>query len=186
MKVINDPKVIEIMGNQFRDMRGWEIAEGYWKQEKSLIDDEVAKEIKQIKESPSARNEEAYKAKKLEIQILKQNWKGRQDLVQAKIKDAQEMARRAKLEITGIARQYARHLALPLDYWDHKSERGVAMLSDRLQPISPCWMCHSIYRFNQWQQPSRVNWKGNDHEEGRDAGVCAEAIAHAQSIRSKS
>lgn len=45
-------------------------------------------------------------------------------MVQAKIKDAQEMARRAKLEITGIARQYAWHLALPLDYWDHKSERG--------------------------------------------------------------
>lgn len=186
MRVINDPHFIERMRNQFRDMREWETAEGYWKREKRLIDDEVAKYIKQIKETPTARNEEAYKARKLEIQNLKQNWKGRQDLVQAKTKDAQKMARRAKLEITGIARQCAWHLALPLDYWDHKSERGVSMLSDRLQRISPCWMCHSIYRFNQWQQPSGVNWKGNDHEEGRDAGVCAEAIAHAQSIRSRS
>lgn len=186
MKVINDPEFIELKQNRFRDLREWEIAEAYWKQEKRIIDDAVAKDIKQIKETPSARNEEAYKAKKLEIQSVIQNWKRQQDFVQAKIKDAQEMARRAKLEITGIAREQAWNLALPLDYWDHKSERGVAMLSYRLIPISPCWMCHSIYRFNQWQQPSGVNWKGNDHEEGRDAGVCAEAIAHVQSIRTRS
>lgn len=96
------------------------------------------------------------------------------------------MARNAMLEITGVARQCAWHLSSPQDYWDHKEERGVAMLSNRLQPISPCWMCHGIYRFNQWQQPSGINWKGNDHEEGRDPGVCAEAIAHAQSIRARS
>lgn len=145
-----------------------------------------SKTHKAKKDTPSARNEEAFKARKLEIQSLKQNWKRQQDLVQAKIKNAQEMARRAKLEITGIAREQAWHLALPLDYWDHKSERGLAMLSYRLQPISPCFMCDSIYRFNQWQQPSGVNWKGNDHKEGRDAGVCAEAIAHVQSIRTRS
>lgn len=157
----------------------WEVEERYWKLEKKLIDDEIAKDIRQIKETSRARNEEAYTARNLEIQSLQQSWKGPQDLVQARIKDAQEMVRNAKLEITGVARQCAWHLAAPLDYWDHINERGVAMLSDLLRPISPCWMCHSIYRFNQWQQPSGVNWKGNDHEEGRDPGVSAEAIAHA-------
>lgn len=186
MKVMNDPDFLEVMRKQFRDVCEWEVEERYWKLEKKLIDNEIAKDIRQIKETSRARNEEAYTARNLEIQSLKQNWKGPQDLAQARIKDAQEMVRNAKLEITGVASQCAWHLAPPLDYWDHKSERGVAMLLDLLRPISPCWMCHSIYRFNQWQQPSGVNWKGNDHEEGRDPGVCAEAIAHAQSIRSRS
>ena len=39
------------------------------------------------------------------IQCLKQNWKGLPILVQAKIKHSNEMARNARLEITGVAKQ---------------------------------------------------------------------------------
>lgn len=108
-KLINDPDFIELMRNQFQEVREWEIAEGYWKQEKRLIDDEVAKDIRQKTETPRARNQEACKARKIEIQSLKQDWKGPQHLVQAKIKEAQDMARNAMLEITGVARQCYHH-----------------------------------------------------------------------------
>lgn len=51
-KLINDPDFIELMRNQFQEVREWEIAEGYWKQEKRLIDDEVAKDIRQKQKLP--------------------------------------------------------------------------------------------------------------------------------------
>lgn len=167
---MRDPDFIKLMKNQFEDVPKWDIKEGYWNQGKRIIDDEVAKVIRRIEETPRARNEAAYKAKRKKIQSPKQNWEGPQSLVKEKIREAQEMAGNARLEITGVARQRAWHLASPLDYQEQKEERGVAMLSDQLQPISSCWMRHGIYRFNQWQQPSVVNWKGNDHEEGKIPG----------------
>lgn len=49
-------------------MREWEIKEGYGNQSKRIIDDEVAKEIRKIEETPRARNEEAYKARTTELE----------------------------------------------------------------------------------------------------------------------
>ncbi len=79
-----------------------------------------------------------------------------------------------------VARRNARELALHTDFWNHDEERGTAFIPDRLQEISPCWSCFTLYRFNQYQNPSGVDWKGLDSEEGFVSGSCAKALAHVR------
>lgn len=182
-KMMNDPSFVEEMNTKFEVVRKWEIVKGYWNEEKRKIEKEVAKEIRRI---GKVRKGSKDKAKRCKIQGVKLDRKDEQEFIIARIREAQKMANKALLEITAEARQRAWYSALPADYWDHTDEPGLAMLSDGLQPISPCWMCHGIFRFDQWIEDSGIRWNGNDHEKGEDAGVCAEAIAHAQSKRKRS
>lgn len=89
----------------------------------------------------------------------------------------------AKLALLAVARRNAKELALHTDFWNHDEERGTAFIPDRLQEISPCWSCFTLYRFNQYQDPFGVDWKGPDSEEGFVSGSCAEALAHVKSKR---
>lgn len=159
---------IEQMKPQFDELQKWEA-------EKTRINGMKGGG----KGAPRAQGGGAYKA-------LKQKRKDRRSELKAKIIEAELMVKKAALVITGEARKRARESALPQDYFDHTKERGLAMMSDRLQKVNPCWMCHGIYRFAQLQESSEINWTGHDHEEGIDIGTCAEAIAHAQSYRKRS
>lgn len=76
-----------------------------------------------------------------------------------------------------------REAASPDDYWDHSQEQGVAFIPHRLQEISPCWRCFSLYRFNQHQDSSGINRKGPDSEQDYTIGACAEAITIQTTIR---
>ena len=65
----------------------------------------MAKKIRKIEKAPRAQIESTNKAKNKEIQSVKQQRTNSQSSVLAKIREAQLMAGKARLETTGEARQ---------------------------------------------------------------------------------
>lgn len=143
-RVMNEPDFTELMTRRVEEVGKWEMEEGYWNQKRAIIDDGVAEKIRQIIRLPRKQNEAAHKGRRVGNP------------------QAQTESKMSPQSSTGQGWRGARNgpaweSASPLNYGNHKDNQGLAILSDRLGPTSPCWGCHSISGFNQWQQPSGID-----------------------------
>lgn len=102
--------------------------------------------------------------------------------VASEISEARRKTNYAKLALFSSCTKECKRVGIThrLGFWNHDEERGTAFIPDRLQEISPCWSCFTLYRFNQYQNPSGVDWKRPDSEEGFVSGSCAKALAHVR------
>lgn len=184
-----DRAFIQKMNTESQKLASCETVESLLKQEKKSLRDEAAEAIKQIREALGKPGESTYKDKVAKIWDIRHRAKDTQMSLKKEIEQAEIRTANARLEILGAARRDAKELASPEDYWDHSRERGLALISNHLRPINPCWSCYSLFRFDQQQDSCGINWKRQDnehgHDKGHDIGVCAEAVAHVQSERRK-
>lgn len=174
-----DRTFIQKMNTESQKLASCETVESFVKQQKKSLGVEAAEAIKQIREALGKPGESTYKDKVAKIWDIRHRAKDTQISLKKDIEQAEIRTANARLEILGAARKATKELASPEDYWDHSRERGLALITNHLRPINPCWSCYSLFRFDQQQDPCGINWKRQDnehgHDKGHDIGVCAEA-----------
>lgn len=137
------------MNTAFQELATYETEENHAKKQKENLDAELAAQIRQLHIDWRRFGEAGQRVKNAEIENIKQLAQDARNSAVEDMRTAQTKATNARLELLGAARMSVKEAASPDDYWDHSQEKGVAFIPDRLQEISPCWSCYSLYRFNQ-------------------------------------